>query len=346
MGLFRVGSFPFETQPSKGSQKGIDVGQTIEKVWLYSDAQVSMDVATGVALEISKGHGAHLTLLMAVEAPRDPFLRTPIGQEMMGLVREDRQQRLHALEQQAQRELPQGRVASVVLEGEVPWHTLTSHAIKHHPDLVIVPADGGESAGPFGTLSQHLFRKCPAPVWSVQSSARRHPKRALVAVDPGLGGSDERLLSQEVLRLAIGLAGHSGMELHLGHAWNLYNEELIASRFDRKTIQPLLDSQLQYAREATEQLLQQFGGKDRMATVHYRKGEPGKAIPTLADEIDADVVILGSAARRGLQGFFMGSVAETILSRLGRSALVVKRPGFISPVAGSPMPDSVRAIAL
>ena len=292
-----------------------------------------MDAATGVALEISKGHGAYLTLLTVVEAPRDPFLRTPLGQEMMGLVREDRQQRLHTLEQEAHRELPRSRVAGVVLEGEVAWHTLTSHAIKHHPDLVILPADGGAGAGPFGTLSQHLFRKFPAPVWSVQSGASRLLERALVAVDSGSEGSDERLLSQEVLRLATGLAAHTGMELHLGHAWSLYDESLIASKYGAKGIQPYLDSQLQFAREATEQLLQQTGAKERMAAVHYPKGEPGKAIPQLADEIDADVVIFGSAARRGLQGFFMGSVAETILGRLGRSALVVKRPGFISPVS-------------
>ena len=320
------------------------MAQTIGKVWLCSDAQASMDVATGVPMEISKGHSAYLTLLTAVEAPRDPFLRTPLGQEMTGLVREDRQQRLHTLEQQAQRELLQGQVDYVVLEGEVAWHTLTSHAIKHQPDLVIVPADGGASAGSFGTLGQHLFLKCPAPVWSVQSSARRVPKRALVAEDSGSEKSDERPLSQEVLRLAIGLAAHSGMELHLGHGWSLYDDGLIASKYGAEGRKPSLDLQLQFARDATEQRLKQTAGKDRMAAVHAPKREPGKAISALANEIDADVVILGSAARRGLQGFFIGRIAETILSRLGRSALVVKHPGFISPVASSPMPDSVRAI--
>ena len=251
------------------------MAQTIEKVWLYSDVAASMDAATGVALEIAKGHGVHLTLLTVIEAPRDPFLKTPLGQEMMGLVREDRQQRLATLEQQAQRELPQGRVASVVLEGEVAWHTLTSHTIKHHPDLVIVPADGGASAGPFGTLSQHLFRKCPAPVWSVQSSASRFPKRALVAVDPGAEGSDDRLLSQEVLRFSNGLAAHLGMELHLGHAWSLHDEGLIASKYGAEGLKPYFDLQLQFARDATEQLLQQSGGKQRITAVHYPKGEPG-----------------------------------------------------------------------
>ena len=72
--------------------------------------------------------------------------------------------------------------------------------------------------------------------------------------------------------------------------------------------------------------------RDSIAAIHYPKGEPGKSIPVLAEELGVDVVILGSAARRGLEGFFIGSVAETILNRLQRSALVVKRPGFISPV--------------
>lgn len=308
--------------------------QTIENVWLYSDAQASLAAATEAALEVAKGHGALLTLVTIVEAPDEPFLRTPLGQEMMKLVREDKQQLLRALTEDAQRKLPQDRVANVLLEGEVAWHTLTSHAIRHNPDLVIVPADGGASSGPFGTLSQHLFRKCPAPVWSVQTMTNRSPKRALVAVSSGMDGSDERLLSQEVLRVAIGLAAHTGMELHLADAWSLLGENLISSKLGAKGTQPYLDLQKQFVRTFTAELLEQSGGKEKLAAVHYPKGEPGKIIPVLAEEIDADLVILGSGARRGLEGFFIGSVAETILSRLGRSALVVKRPGFISPVQG------------
>ena len=317
------------------------MAQTIENAWLYLDAQASTDAATEVALEICQAHGASLSLITVVESPHDPFLRTDLGQEMMRLVREDKRERLQKLEERVRREMPQNRVASVFLEGEIAWHTLTSHSITMRPDLVIVPADGDASDGRFGTFSQHLFRKCPVPVWSVQPTANRLTKRVLVAVDSGPEGSDQRLLSQEVLNLATGLAAHTGMELHLGHAWRLYDENLITARYGAAATLPYLNLQQKFARDFTEQLLQQTEHRERITVVHYPKGEAGKAIPTLAQEISADVVILGSAARRGIEGFFMGSVAETILSRLVCSALVVKRPGFISPIANAPMPYSV-----
>lgn len=317
------------------------MAQTIENIWFYSDAQASTDAASDVALEMSSAHSASLSLVTIVETPHDPFLRTDLGKEMMRLVREDKRERLQKLEERVRREMPQIHLASVFLEGEIAWHTLTTHSINNPPDLLIVPAEGGASDGRFGTLSQHLFRKCPVPVWSVQPNASRPTKRALVAVDSGPEGSDQRLLSQEVLNLATSLVAHTGMELHLGHAWNLYDENLITARYGAAATQPYLNLQLKFAQDFTEQLLQQIEHRERIATVHYPKGEAGKAIPTLSQEINADVVILGSAARRGIGGFFMGSVAETILSRLGCSALVVKRPGYISPIAHAPMPYTI-----
>ena len=156
----------------------------------------------------------------------------------------------------------------------------------------------------------------------------------MVAVDSGPPGSDGRLLSQEVLRVAMRFASSTGVELHLGHAWSLFGEDLIASRFGAKGTQPYLDSQLQNAREFTEALVQETDSREKLKDIHYPKGEPGKVIPKLADEIGADLVIMGSAARRGLEGFFIGSMAETILSRMRRSVMVIKRPGFISTVRG------------
>jgi nucleotide-binding universal stress UspA family protein len=283
-------------------------------------------------VDLARRHGALLGLIGVSELSDEPFLRTATGRDLARLLREDKQRRLQELVAGAQRELPAGRVTSVLLEGEVAWHTFTRHAVQHRPDLVLVPADRGPSAGSFGTLSQHLFRKCPAPVWAIHAGMSGLPRRALVAVDPGPEGSDERLLSRELLRFATVLAAGTGMELHLAHAWSLWGEKLIASRYGAAGTQPYLDLQLQFARESSEQLMQQAGFPGGGTVVHYPKGDPGVAIPELAGAIDADVVILGSAARSGLEGFLIGSVAETILGRLRCSALVVKRPGFVSPV--------------
>lgn len=307
---------------------------SIKTVWLYSDAHGAMAEASQAAIETAKRHKASLTVLSVFETSEDPLLQTPLGRDVARLLREDKEQRLRKLEEEARRELPVESITRNLLEGQVAWHTLTAHAVKHHPELLVVPADGGASAGPFGTLSMHLFRKCPSPVWSIQPGASGFPTRVLVAVNSGAKGSDERLLSQEVLRVAMRFATATGVELHLGHAWSLFHEDLIASRYGVKGTEPYLDLQLRYARDFTEDLVQETASREKLKAIHYPKGEPGKTIPALADEVGADLVVMGSAARRGLEGFLIGSVAETILNRMRRSAMVVKRPGFTSPVRG------------
>jgi hypothetical protein len=56
-------------------------------------------------------------------------------------------------------------------------------AKKH--DLVIMLADGVSNVREqlFGTLSSHLMRKCPCPVWIIKPSRRRKLRKVFAAVD-------------------------------------------------------------------------------------------------------------------------------------------------------------------
>jgi nucleotide-binding universal stress UspA family protein len=59
---------------------------------------------------------------------------------------------------------------------------------------------------------------------------------------------------------------------------------------------------------------------------------PGVAIPALATQLKADLVVMGTVGRSGIPGLLMGNTAETILDQLSCSVLVMKPPGFVSPV--------------
>ncbi len=65
---------------------------------------------------------------------------------------------------------------------------------------------------------------------------------------------------------------------------------------------------------------------------HLVKGWARKAIPALAKRIEADLIVMGTVARTGIPGFFMGNTAETILNQLDCSVLAIKPPGFVTPV--------------
>jgi len=65
---------------------------------------------------------------------------------------------------------------------------------------------------------------------------------------------------------------------------------------------------------------------------HLIKGQPHTAIPRFIEDHDVDLVVMGSVARSGIPGFFVGNTAEKILDNVDCSVLVLKPEGWNSPV--------------
>jgi nucleotide-binding universal stress UspA family protein len=63
----------------------------------------------------------------------------------------------------------------------------------------------------------------------------------------------------------------------------------------------------------------------RRVVAHIRSGSPAVNIAQLAADLDADLVVVGSHGHRGLERFFLGSVAERV-SRLARCPVWIVRP--------------------
>ena len=62
------------------------------------------------------------------------------------------------------------------------------------------------------------------------------------------------------------------------------------------------------------------------------EGYADQVIPELANDIKADLVVMGTVVRTGLPGFLMGNTAEGILNQLDCSVLAIKPEGFVTPV--------------
>jgi len=311
--------------------EGRDDMKGLENVWVYVEARAPANEALAAAVEATQRGDGTLTLVGAIGRSEDPVFRTSFGQKVQRMVREDRESRLRSLEEQARRALPPGRVCSTMLEGEVPWHSVVLHAIDQAPDLLVVPARSEDPFGP-GSVTQHLFRKCPVPVWSVYPGKVAFPRRILAAVNPGVSGSVERDLARSVLELALRIAGRRPVEIHAAHAWSVPSEALIRSKFGAKRTQGILEQQRQLAQEELEALIAEAHLESSLAGVHLPAGHPAAAVPALAEELDAGLVVLGSSGRQGLAGILIGSTAEAIVTRMARSVAVVKPVGYVSPV--------------
>jgi nucleotide-binding universal stress UspA family protein len=59
------------------------------------------------------------------------------------------------------------------------------------------------------------------------------------------------------------------------------------------------------------------------ATAHVSVGDPARAIPAAAEELDADVIVLGSRGRGALRSTLLGSVSQTVARRSRRPVAIV-----------------------
>jgi len=63
----------------------------------------------------------------------------------------------------------------------------------------------------------------------------------------------------------------------------------------------------------------------RAVSTAVREGRPAPEITQFADEVDADVVALGTRGRHGDHGYLLGSVAEAVVRRCPRPVLTVRQ---------------------
>jgi nucleotide-binding universal stress UspA family protein len=62
---------------------------------------------------------------------------------------------------------------------------------------------------------------------------------------------------------------------------------------------------------------------------HIRLGEPAQAIHQVAIDVDADMIVVGTHGRKGMEKLMLGSVAEELV-RIAHMPLVVARPKDLS----------------
>ena len=65
---------------------------------------------------------------------------------------------------------------------------------------------------------------------------------------------------------------------------------------------------------------------------HLRPGTAAEELGSVADEIDAGVMVMGVVSRSGLKRLFIGSTAERVIDHLKCDVLVLKPDGFKTPV--------------
>ena len=311
---------------------------TFKNILFVADQDFKAQGALEYAARFAAGQGAALTLLSVVKitplerlasivATYDSEVEHEILADVMLKHRqaelEDFLEGANTGTQKVDTAVFQGSLAEVVL-GQIK---------EQHYDLVIKAAQPSHSASDrlFGSDDMHLMRMCPTPVWIKRPDTQSGPMRILAAVELVHQG-EECGLEDDVLEVAADLAKSQGGELHIIHAWHSGWEKHFSDHEDFENWMPK-DEMGKRVKKVHADVKQWF---EKAVTTHQQKGvttkshlveedDPVKAIIDTANSEQIDLLVIGSAGRRGLEGLLIGNTAETLLHSTKRSVLAVRR---------------------
>ncbi len=205
-------------------------------------------------------------------------------------------------------------------------------------DLVLVASDTDRGrfrlAG--SSMAMHLLRKCPVPVWVDAGDVSLGPDVA-IAVGPFDRDETRDSLNVMLLELGTSLAAQRGGTLHVIHAWRLEGESMLRRGRHRPPAEQVDALVAEAHHEATiglKRLMEFQPDLEVPVELHLVKGEAGDVVPWTLAEHRPGVVVMGTLARAGLHGVFMGNTAERVLGTIDVPVLAVKPRGFESPVPG------------
>jgi len=244
-------------------------------------------------------------------------------------------------------------IQTKVLVG-IPFIETTREVLRNRHDIVIKTAErDGILNSMFGSNDMHLLRKCPCPLWLVKPKSPNTFKRIIAAVDVDNSYLSEELktrhlLNHQVLEVACSLALSESAELHIVHAWDAFGDS--ANRYGYYTPEDNYDIFIEEVNAYVQEVRQTHShnmitlmdelankvGRDTLDHIkpqtHLLNGSPKTNVPEFALKINAELVVMGTVARTGLPGFFIGNTAESILGKLDCSVFAVKPEGFKTPV--------------
>ena len=285
-----------------------------ERLLLATDGSEFSEGAIREAIQLARRCNSKLVAIQVIET-------NPEFESMAPSVLEKREwavrAHLEAVKDRAQKE---GVSCDIVVhEGEDSYKYIVDEAVKQKSTMVIMGRRGrkGFRRLVVGSTTAWTIGHSPCSVMVVPRAADVEFKSVVVATD----GSK---WSASAASEAIGIAKRNSAKLT---ALAVVPAELaMPTDIDFATIarEKLADQEMQAAEKNARAVKEaaQKEGVDAQAFV--MSGKPADAITEIAKDQKADLVIVGSHGRTGLDRLLMGSVAERVIVLASCAVLVVK----------------------
>ncbi|BHH85997.1 universal stress protein [Desulforhopalus sp. 52FAK] len=203
--------------------------------------------------------------------------------------------------------------------------------LQHKYDLVIKEETLDQG---IDQLAMRLVRKCPCPVWIMKQDSGNF-RKILAAVDVAENYPESIALNQKIIELTYSLAQREKGEAHYLHVWRLEHEAMMSGPRFKVSAQEISEMKKEIRSNRMSQLHELLGNIHLSlndGNIHLREGRSEDVIKQAINELNVDVLVMGSVARSGIPGLLIGNKAEKLLSTINCTVLTVKPDGFVSPV--------------
>lgn len=292
--------------------------------------QAAVTKAAGLA----RRSGSRLTLLHAFSMPYPLPSRIPADSDnIVAIVAAERRRQLNAIAKPL-------RATGLKVDCKVVWDFPSAEAIvrfvlANKPDLLVAESQRHSRIGRWflANTDWELIREAPCPVWFVKHERLPKSLKFLVAVDPTHARAkpsrlDDRLMGAAAV--ALRQLGGSAALVHAEDMTQVLPKGFLAEVLIPKAAVAASHRARASVRAAIGRLAERHGMKQAEQVV--RAGLPATVIAQAAQDVKADVLVMGVVSRRGLKRSFIGNTAEEVIDAADCDILVIKQAGFKTAV--------------
>lgn len=290
----------------------------LRTVSIGSSLEDESDQVVRAGLAVARAAGARVQLVHAA-----PIETTLFGYEA-GLPpdfsRRQIEWREDLLRQQAARlGIGEAELAGIAVQVGTPYRVLTGLARTAGAGLIVVGATG---SGPFaaellGSTAERVLRRATCPVLLVRGELQVPPRRVLAPVDLST-------LSGDAFRCGLHLLSQIGKggEVELRVVYALSFLDALAKQHRQGEI-PMEQVERRSTEELQRFILENRPGLGCRLETAVLPGEARFEILRELGERPADLVVLGTHGRSGLDRLVLGSVAATVARKAPCSVLLI-----------------------
>ncbi|MEN8181113.1 MAG: universal stress protein [Myxococcota bacterium] len=297
---------------------------SIETILVPVDFSAHSKAALIRAIDLARDVGARLHLLHCYEVPYPGVAeyQVAIPDTVWERVREVAARRIEELREQA---ASAGVEVSTDVSSEPAANAIATVAERIGADLIVMGTRGntGLEHVLLGSVAERTLRSAPCNVLAVKGPKESSPASdAASPIRTILAAVDYSPRSLAALTTAVELSQRIGAKLHIVHAFSL--PVVFAGPYEIAVPGAVFDEARRGAREELEKVTREASAEGVAIESHLAEGPAASAIVATAEELGADLIVMGTHGHTGLKHLMLGSVAERTLRLAPCSVLTVK----------------------